>query len=365
MSKSFFKKREVMDSLKSLGQRIINSPSALIFFDDDPDGLSSFLIIYKLIRDVHPILVKGSSVNCKHYSKYKDSMFKEVFVLDKPMIDPEFFRCVSQPIIWIDHHSIANVNNNIYYFNPRMFDKEFYLPTSMCIFHALRSIKQDSFLEEYCWIALIGAIGDYYFDEELVKKFFKKYFPRQEIPRDIKEALYGENALSYLVKVFSFILKGKRRRVKKNIELLMTIENPLELIDGSNPAARRIIKHYEEINKVFLQKLKYIKSLGRKNEEIVLYIDENDEYGLASILSNYVAFLFPEKLVVIGRKTKNSINLSLRHQGIDVEKLLKISINGLKAVGGGHKHACGASIPLGEFEIFKERIVKNYKNFQY
>src|SRR3989338_3752050 len=166
--------------------------SPLYFFDDDPDGLSSFLLLYRYKREGHGIVVKTHpKLDSRSVSRLEEYKPDKVFILDIALLDQSFVDSCPVPIIWIDHHGPHEING-VMYFNPRIRKK---------------------------YPDLVGnkkTIGDIYFTTRL-----------------------GE-----LIKAFSFCLKGKTADVRKSINVLTRIKTPYEILNQETPAEKFISKNF-------------------------------------------------------------------------------------------------------------------------
>src|SRR3989344_1927941 len=117
-----------MTSLQEIKKYLEKSDNPLIFFDDDSDGLASFLLIYKYLGKgkgivvTHPILDEGY---VKKVQEYNPDL---ILVLDKHKIEQDFVDKVNVPVIWIDHHPIVDIKG-VKYFNPKLYKMKEY-PTS-------------------------------------------------------------------------------------------------------------------------------------------------------------------------------------------------------------------------------------------
>src|SRR3989338_2144429 len=93
---------------KQLGQirdEFDNCKNPLIFYHDDPDGLSSFLLTYRYIKEGHGVAVKSTPrVDEKFLNKIDEYGPDKIIIVDIAIVDEAFVRKVNVPIIWIDHH---------------------------------------------------------------------------------------------------------------------------------------------------------------------------------------------------------------------------------------------------------------------
>ena len=75
-------------------------------------------------------------------------------------------------------------------------------------------------------------------------------------------------------------------------------------------------------------------------------------------LSNELLYRLPDKLIIIGRDKEDEIRMSLRIKGKLLSEILKKSLIGIEGYGGGHEHACGASVKKHDFKKFISNIRK-------
>ena len=102
----------------------------LFFYDDDPDGLCSFLLLYRFKQEGKGILVKTTSTLTKNWARQVDEYKPDVvFILDVPSVDQDFIDAISVPIYWIDHHTPTE-RDRIHYYNPRLQKEDAYIPTT-------------------------------------------------------------------------------------------------------------------------------------------------------------------------------------------------------------------------------------------
>ena len=92
----------------------------LYFFHDDPDGLCSFLLLYRHIKEGKGVIIKSSPrIDEKYLRKVEEYQPDKVFILDLAVVEQEFIDKVKVPIIWIDHHEPLE-RTKVKYFNPRV-----------------------------------------------------------------------------------------------------------------------------------------------------------------------------------------------------------------------------------------------------
>src|SRR3989344_4848685 len=141
------------------------SENPLFFFDDDADGLCSYLLLRKHIDKGKGVIVKTiPNLGINFLSKVEYYKPDIIFILDKPLVDQEFIDRVNVPILWIDHHGPYE-KKGIKYYNPRLKNKKDGRPTSYWCYKIVR---------ENMWISMVGCIGDYFLPE-FTKEFSKRY----------------------------------------------------------------------------------------------------------------------------------------------------------------------------------------------
>ena len=106
------------DKILQARELISQASRPVILFDDDPDGLASFLLIYRMVRSGKGMPIKGSPLNEDFAEKINDYSPDLVVVLDKPEVSQEFFNSIKTQCIWIDHHQVQTIKGVIY-INPQ------------------------------------------------------------------------------------------------------------------------------------------------------------------------------------------------------------------------------------------------------
>ena len=94
--------------LTEIREYLDNSRNPIFFFDNDPDGLCSYLLLRRFCGRGKGVIVKSSaSVNKQYFSMVERFNSDCIFVLDKPGIDQEFVleaKDKNIPLLHIDHH---------------------------------------------------------------------------------------------------------------------------------------------------------------------------------------------------------------------------------------------------------------------
>ena len=322
------------------------SENPLFLYDDDPDGLCSYVLLKKYIDRGKGIIIKGAPLLEEKWVKKVEEYSPDlVVILDKPIVSQEFIDKINVPILWIDHHPIIK-RKGIHHYNPRYHDENDNSPTT---FLAYQIVKQN------LWIAMIGCIADWYvpdFADEFSKKY-KDLLNKVTTPED---TLFN-TGIGRLVRIVSFILKGKNMEVNKNISIFSRIESPYEILKEETPKGKFISKYSNKINKIYHSLLE--KSLKEATEDkILLFIYPDSKISFTSDLANELLYRYPKKLIIIGRETNEEVKLSLRSTNIKLPPLIEKALKEVKGYGGGHDFACGANIAKNDFKTF----IDNLKN---
>ncbi len=326
---------------------LLSYKKPFFLFHDDPDGLASFLLFYRFVKEGRGYVVKALPKITKEYAKKVEDYGADiVFILDIAMVDQEFIDAVKVPIYWIDHHPVLE-RENVNYFNPRKTVGNIPTP-AMCY----QIVQQD------LWLTVTGCIGDWYWPTELVEEFRKKY--PGLLPDEIKtvEQALLNSPLGKLIKLFSFNLKGTTNDVLQSIKTFTRIEGPFEILRSETPRGRFLLKRYEKINEQF-EKL-YSEAVKKKTDDkILLFTYQDDRLSLTKDVANELIANFPDKVIILGREKDDEYRCSLRSgKNIALDKIFAKALVGIEGYGGGHEQACGAAIKKHNFERFIENLRK-------
>ncbi|MEK6984414.1 MAG: DHH family phosphoesterase [Nanoarchaeota archaeon] len=324
-----------------------NCKNPLFFFDDDQDGLCSFLQFYRYKNEGRGIIVKTTpklgSVFARKVEEYRPD---KIFVLDIAVVEQDFLDEIKVPVIWIDHHAPLE-RDNVKYFNSRISNWEDNHPVSyMCY----QTIGQD------LWIATVGCVADWFLPPFLNE--FKEQFPDlidkpYRVPGDI---IYATK-LGHLIRIFSFILKGRTGNVMQCIKILTRIKSPYEILNQESAQGKFIYKRYEQVNTLYEPLLKDVLNTVRKTkEDLAVFKYKDDKSSFTSDLSNEAMYRNPDNIILIAREKNDEMKCSLRSSNIILPPLIEKALVGLNGYGGGHEHACGLNVKTSDFQEFVKRF---------
>lgn len=335
------------EQIKEIRKLLEKSEHPLFLFDDDPDGLCSYLLLKRKYQKGKGICVKASpKVEANHYHWIEENNPDLIVILDKPILSQDFIDQAKVPILWIDHHPINEVYG-VKYYNPLFEDKEDFSPTSYWCYEI---VEQD------LWIGAVGTIADWNYSTNI--KEFKKQYPELSIKNKNPEDWLFDSKLGKLVKIFNYCLKGKSTEVKRCIHYLEKIKSPYEILNQTTKEGKLIYKYAEKINKEYENLLKKAKK-GVTSSKLLVFTYPTTKISFTSTLSNELMHLYPKKdYFIIGRVKPDRVILSLRSRKKALPPIIEECLSGLDGYGGGHDPAAGGNIAKEDFSLFLERFKK-------
>ncbi|HLC65299.1 MAG TPA: DHH family phosphoesterase [Candidatus Nanoarchaeia archaeon] len=311
----------------------------LFFFDDDPDGLCSFLLLYRYKKEGRGIVVKTvPRLDAKFAERVEEYGPDKVFVLDVAVVLEEFVERVNVPIVWIDHHQPIELNR-VTCINPMIKSPASNDPTSSICYNA---VKQDA------WIGAVGTVGDWHIPNFIVE--FNKEYPDFKIGKISPGKALFDTKIGRIARIFSFLLKGPTKDVMVSVKVLSRISGPEEILEANTAQSKFLKNRYEDIEKKYEDLLQEAKKKAGKDKFIV-FTYQADKWSFTSELSNELLYRYPKKIVIVGREKSGEIRMSLRSSKPILNALQK-SLVGIEGYGGGHENACGANVKAEDFGRF-------------
>ena len=345
---------KIKENLAKVRKLLENTHRPLIFFDDDSDGLCSFLMVYKFIGDGRGIPIKTSpDLSAEYLRVVNDYAPDRIIILDKHSVSDEFISKVKIPILWIDHHPIQDNSNKVDFFNPLQYDPEDNSPTSYWVYKILNK-------ESDMWIAMAGCVADWYIPD-FKDKFSDKYDDLFSVEITNPAHALFDTKLGKLIKIFDNCLKGSKKKVDSCIKILTRIQTPYEILQETSPKGKFIKKHFKNLNDKYEELLS---SVNFSVPKIVEFHYDYDKMSYTAMLSNEIQHKSPDKFVIVAREKSGHMHCSLRSQTHDVRSLLNNVLPEFSnARGGGHEHACGANISSIEYSDFVDRVKQELDNY--
>jgi single-stranded DNA-specific DHH superfamily exonuclease len=335
--------------LEEIREHLNKAQNPVFFFDNDQDGLCSFLLLQKYIGRGKGFPIKTSPDLTKDYFRKVEEFNSDyIFILDKPEVSEEFVKEVEKkniPIIWIDHHDTPKekIPKYVNYYNP-FFNKD---KTNEPVTYICQQIANR---REDLWLAVVGCISD-----NLVPDFYKDFmkdFP--DLCKDYKNAfdiLYGSE-VGRIARIIGFGLKDRISNVISMVKFLISCKSPNDFLEENNKN-KAIHKQFEELDK------KYQKILAKAKKEGIsgnlLFFKYAGETSMSADVANGLKYIFPNKYIFVLYNKGAKANISGR--GKNVREIILKAIKGLEnATGGGHENAVGAQIRKEDVEQFETNI---------
>lgn len=336
--------------VSEIREHLSRAQNPIFFFDNDPDGLCSFLLLQRFIG-------RGKGVSIKSFPELIQEDFRKVhelnadyiFILDKPLVSKDFFLEAEKfniPVVWIDHHFVdkTQIPRFVNYYNPVFNKKTSEEPvTALC--YQITGKRED------VWLAVIGCLSDYF-----VPKFyrdFEKKYPEFKVKEKEAFGIIYNSQIGKMVAILSFGLKDRTTNVVKMIRFLMTAKGPYDVLE-ENKKNQSFHYNYKFLNSKYQNLLRKSVSVGR-SENKVLFFKYGGDFSMSSDLANELSYKFPDKIIVVVYDRGLKANVSMR--GEDVKGLLSEAIKDFEnARGGGHKNAVGGQIQVKDMEKFREKL---------
>jgi single-stranded DNA-specific DHH superfamily exonuclease len=344
--------------VKEIKEHLNKAQNPLFFFDNDPDGLCSFLLLQRFIGRGKGVPVRSfPGLNKEYFRKVFELGADYVFILDKPIVEKDFFEeaeKVNLPVVWIDHHIIEKekIPSFVNYYNPIFNKPKSDEPvTTLC--YQVSNKKDD------LWIAVAGSISDGF-----VPKFygeFEKKYPELAFKSKKAFDVFYKSQIGKIARIFGFGLKDRTTNVINMIRFLMKVKTPHEVLE-ENSKNYMMHKRFNQIRSIYQKLLQKAILIGKKQKGL-LFFQYGGDLSISADLANELCYLFPDQIIVVVYNKGVKANISMR--GKNSRELLLKSIKGLEnATGGGHEYAVGGKINIEDIEKFKENL-KNLFNKQH
>jgi single-stranded DNA-specific DHH superfamily exonuclease len=335
--------------LQEVREKLEASQNPLIFYDNDADGLSAFLIIRRALDRGRGIAIKSFPDLKEQYTKKVDELNPDtIIILDKAELSPEFANHAEEkgiPIIWIDHHKTKTPKETIkktFYYNSYPSSE----PTSY-IAQKIFNRPQD------VWIAMIGCIGDVYMPDFATK--FIEDNPDLLPPNTDAFTALQSTTLGKLIRMLTFGLMDTTTNVINLTKYLTKAKTPYDILE-ENPSTKQFHKRVSQLEEFFQKQIEKAES-HFKEDSPVLFFTYSGNTSMSSQISNRLVFNHKDKLIIVAFLRPEKANISLR--GKDALKITKAATKDiLGATGGGHEEATGAMVPRTDFDTFKDNIAK-------
>jgi len=336
-----------LDQLEQIRQQLETSQNPLFFYDNDVDGLCSFLILRRALDRGKGVAIKSFPDLKVQYTKKVDELNPDaIIILDKAELSKEFASYVEEkniPIIWIDHHETKTAKETV--------QKTSYF-TSYPSAEPVSYIVQKIFNRpQDIWLAIIGCIGDVY-----LPSFAEKF--AEENPDLLTQnidafTVLQTTTIGKIARMLNFGLMDTTTNILNLTKYLFKATTPYDLLEENN-YTRQFHKRANQLEEFFQKQIQKAESQIDENSPLVFFTYSGNT-SMSSEISNRLAFNHKDKLIIVAFLRPEKANISIR--GKNALKITETAIEGiLGATGGGHEEATGAMVPISDFGRFKDNI---------
>jgi len=340
--------------IKELREHLESAKNPIFLFDNDPDGLCSFLILQRYLGRGRGVAIKSlPGLDKSYFRKVEEFKADYIFVLDKPVIAKEFIELADKagiPLVHIDHHNVPK-SETVYYYNT-FYSSGLIEPVSyLC--YKIAGRKEDA------WISAIGCITDSFlpdFLEEIELKYPGLIDAKYKTAFDVLyNTTFGKACM-----IISFGIKDRTTNIVSLIRFLIKCNNPRDILE-ENGKTSTFMKRFNEINKKYQA---IIKKAEEHVKEEVIFFTYSGDLSINQYVSNYLFYKYPEKIIICLYLRGNIVNLSTRWNK-DIRTAVVNAIKDIEgASGGGHEHAAGGRMPADAVQKFKENILKEIEKIK-
>jgi hypothetical protein len=341
----------------SIRAELAASENPFFLFHDDPDGLCSFILLKRFKGKGRGMMVKAEpNVNDRFVSSVRSVKPDTVFVLDVALMQQSFVNTIMGPsvgvknIVWIDHHQPVELMR-VKYFNPRLHSLEDNPPVSY-LSYKISGNKND------LWLAMAGIVSDWHMPD-FAPEFVREYPDLLPKMMTAEEALFT-TGIGKIGRILSFMLKGPTSDAVNCIRALEKINSPYEIMNKLSKEGKFIYNKYKEISAEYDKLLSQARASVESGESRFLIFTYKSKQSFSGDLSNELLFLYPDRVIVVGREKPDSVMLSFRSRNSSVLKPLTAALKGIDGYGGGHEHACGGSVKRDHFAKFIKAFVEQF-----
>jgi len=325
----------------------------LLVYHSDVDGICSSALLLKFFSGFKSVPREGPVL---------DEGFMETLLSKKPSLllfmdipaDQEWRKLLIlkrklEKMMIIDHHIVEKDMNSfgVLHINPRMANKDVYIPASAVVYEILRSLGYP--VKKLIWIAAAGVIADYGFEDcgPLLEECERMYpGTLSDKPSPLKLSRIAEMLAALIT------LKGLKG-AKLGLDLLTKIETIRDIRNHKDlkECYQKVRKEIERIMEDFEKHAEFVP------EKNVITYEIKSKLNITSIIATKVTDTYKKEVIMIRKRSKQGWKISLRCQSgkVNVGDLAKKASLGLGS-GGGHQKSAGALVR--DWEKFRRNVLK-------
>lgn len=353
--------------VEEIKEHLDKAQNPIFFFDNDQDGLCSFLLLQRYLGRGKGVPIKSFPDLTKNYfRKVHELKADYIFILDKAVISPKFFEEAEKyniPTVWIDHHireaKDGKIPDFVYYYNPlfggtkskggtfiRKADSGEPV-TYLC--HQITKEKKD------LWIGVVGCISDRFVPDFYGE--FRKQYPELSVDFKNVNDIFYKSQIGKVAQILGNGLKDRTTNVINMLRFLRKSKSPYDVLEETSKN-RTMHERFKQINsrsEKFIEKAK--ETVG---DSKLLFFKFGGDLSVSGDVANYLIYLYPEKVVVVAYVTEAKANISVRGRG--VRKIVLKAIENIEdSTGGGHEDAVGVGVKIKDLEKFRKNMEKLIK----
>jgi len=340
------------NQINEIKEHLEKAQNPLFYYDNDCDGLCSFLLLRRYIGRGKGVAVRSfPELDAQYARKARELNADYVFILDKPVVSRDFVEEIDRlqlPLVWIDHHNVSSPDlkefKNLFIYNPTKNKEKSEEPVTYWAYQIAKR-KED------IWLAVIGCVADHHlpgFAEEFASEF-PEFWGKVKKPFDA----YYKTEIGRIAQALNFGLKDSTTNIIHLQNFLITCKGPQDVFLEVT-ANQSFRKKYTDIRK------KYDLLLEEAKQEVsgnLIFFEYSGEISMSSDLSNELSYIYPDKYIAVIYKKGGISNISLR--GRKVKGILENIIKKIENMsGGGHEDAVGARIKTDDINKFKSALLE-------
>ena len=336
------------NKLEKIRTQLESSQNPLFFYDNDADGLCSFLILRRALGRGKGVVIKSFPDLKPQYTQKVDELNPDtIIILDKAELSKKFVDYVREKeisIIWIDHHETKTPKEIIKktsYYNSYPSSE----PTSYIV-QKIFNRQQDK------WLSILGCIGDVYLPNFATE--FSKENP-DLLPENIDAfTALQATTMGKITRKLNFGLMDTTTNILRLIKYLYKATSPYDILEENN-YTKQFHKRSNQLEEFLQKQIKKAQKQKNPNPNLIFFTYSGNT-SMSSEIANHLSYKNPDKLIIVAFLRPEKANISIR--GENALKITKKAIkNILGATGGGHENATGAMIPISDFDKFKKEIL--------
>jgi intein/homing endonuclease len=209
------------------------------------------------------------------------------------------------------------------------------------------------------WLAAVGVTSDW---SDLLVKDFKKEYPKLvKLKGKFKpDDVLFNTELGELARIFSFVLKGKTKDVRKIVGLMLKIKDPYEILEQKTNEGKELYQKAEKLKKKYERLLKEALKMNKRGKVLVFRYSTTD-VSFTAELANELIHMNPDKVVMVAREAEEELRISMRsgEKGVNLPKILEKVFKEVDGNGGGHCLHSDTLLQLSNGEI---KRIEDYKD---